>query len=140
MNLHSKININCTKKCNNEKRKEVTEGDTCKITTSEVDGLPIRCVGKWAYEKIFRLNQYFGIFANGMKNKWSGLNYIEICSGTGRCILRETGEEIDGTSLSILQHPSYSWIKKSLFIDIQESVVKVLNTIMFFSTRSFIVN
>ena len=63
-----------------------------------------------------------------MKNKWNGLNYIEICSGSGRCILRETGEEIDGTSLSILQHPSYSWIKKSLFIDIQESVVEVLNT------------
>jgi hypothetical protein len=39
---------------------------------SELDQLPVRCVGKWAYEKIYRLVQYFGIFANGMKNKWEG--------------------------------------------------------------------
>lgn len=126
--LREITNNKCIKNCSPEKRKEITNNDICKIAKSEIDGLPIRCVGKWAYEKIFRLNQYFGIFANAMKNKWSGLNYIEICSGTGRCVLRETGEEIDGTSLSILQHPSYSWIKKSLFIDIQESVVEVLNT------------
>ncbi len=42
-----------------------------------------------------RLAQYFGVFAGGMWKRWAGLNYIEICSGPGRCVSRETGEEVD---------------------------------------------
>ncbi len=126
-NLREKINHKCIKECNTEKRKETTNNDICKITKSELDELPVRCVGNWAYQKIYRLNQYFGIFSNGMKNKWRGLNYIELCSGPGRCILRRTGEEIDGTSLSILRHPSFNFIKKAIFIDNDETIIKILN-------------
>jgi hypothetical protein len=44
-------------------------------------------------QKIFHLIQYFGIFTIGMKSKWQGnINYIEICSGPGRCVNRENGE------------------------------------------------
>ena len=126
-NLREIINHKCIKKCNTEKRKETTNHDICKVTKSEFDKLPVRCVGNWAYQKIYRLNQYFGIFSNGMKNKWSGLNYIELCSGPGRCILRNTGEEIDGTSLSILRHPSFNFIKKAIFIDNDKIIIKILN-------------
>ncbi len=126
-NLRERINYKCIKNCNPEKRKETTNNDICKVTKSELDKLPVRCVGNWAYQKIYRLNQYFGIFSNGMKNKWNGLNYIELCSGPGRCILRKTGEEIDGTSLSILRHPSFNFIKKAIFIDNDETIIKILN-------------
>ncbi len=126
-NLREITNHKCIKECNTEKRKETTNNDICKVTKSEFDKLPVRCVGNWAYQKIYRLNQYFGIFSNGMKNKWLGLNYIELCSGPGRCILRKTGEEIDGTSLSILRHPSFNFIKKAIFIDNDETIIKILN-------------
>jgi hypothetical protein len=76
----------------------------------------VRCVGDWAEQKIFYLVQYFGIFATGMKAKWSGkINYIEICSGTGRCINRHTGMEFDGTSLAIMNHKAFKNIRKALF-------------------------
>ncbi|NQT65936.1 MAG: three-Cys-motif partner protein TcmP [FCB group bacterium] len=126
-NLREITNKKCITNCNPEKRKDTTNNDICKITKSELDELPVRCVGDWAYQKIYRLNQYFGIFSNGMKNRWNGLNYIELCSGLGRCVLRKTGEEIDGTSLSILRHPSFSFIKKAFFIDNDKTIIKTLN-------------
>jgi three-Cys-motif partner protein len=128
MDLRSKINKKCKTHCSPDERKKITNNDTCKLVRSNFDDLSIRCVGDWAHDKIFRLLQYFGIFANGMKNKWNGLNYLEICSGPGRCIIRKTGEEIDGTSLSILRHPSYSFIEQAFFVDINQDTVDVLNT------------
>ena len=65
-------NAGCQTKCNKGARKEITDNDLCTDVQSVIDGLPIRCVGDWAVEKIFMLVQYFGIFSNGMKNKWAG--------------------------------------------------------------------
>ncbi len=126
-NLRETINHKCIQECNTEKRKVTTNDGICEVTKSELDELPVRCVGDWAYQKIYRLNRYFGIFSNSMKNKWLGLNYIELCSGPGRCIVRDTGEEIDGTSLSVLRHPSFSFIKKAIFIDNDETIIEILN-------------
>jgi three-Cys-motif partner protein len=84
-------------------------------------------VGEWAYEKIFHLHQYFGIFSKAMAGKWDGLNYVEICSGPGRCIFKETGEEVDGTALAILNHPGFHLLNTALFIDHNKDTVDVLN-------------
>ena len=112
-------NARCQTKCNKGARKEITDNDLCTDVQSVIDGLPIRCVGDWAVEKIFMLVQYFGIFSNGMKNKWAGkLNYIEICSGPGRCINRTSGDEFNGTSMAILEHPAFQNVYKALFFDI----------------------
>jgi len=121
-------NKDCQKGCNKLDRQEITENDLCTGTNSTMDDLPIRCVGKWATKKIYHLVQYFGIFSNGMKNKWNGeLNYIEICSGPGRCVARENGMEFDGTSLSILKHDAFKNIKRAMFFDFNEVVVNTLN-------------
>ena len=108
-------------------RKKVSENDLCKIVSSVVDSLSVRCVGEWAEQKIYLLYQYFGIFAQGMKNKWDEINYIEICSGPGRCINRNGGIEIDGTALSIMKHPAFQYIHKALFFDHTPQIVDVLN-------------
>jgi len=108
-------------------RKDFLENGLCKQTKSVLDQLPVRCVGGWAYDKIYRLVQYFGIFASGMKNQWQGLNYIEICSGPGRCIIRDQRLEIDGTALSIITHPVFPQLKKALFVDASVYVVDALN-------------
>lgn len=126
--LKEVANSNCHKKCNKDKRRTTTTDDLCNQTVSEVDGLPVRCVGEWAMEKIYHLTQYFGIFSSGMKNKWDGkINYIEICSGPGRCINRSNGIEFNGTSLCVLEHSSLKHLNKALFFDYNEKVVDSLN-------------
>ncbi len=89
----------CLKGCNKVKRKEIAENDLCKKVDSVLDGLPVRCIGEHAVQKIHFLTQYFGIFATAMHKKWPDkISYIEICSGPGRCINRKNGEEFNGTA------------------------------------------
>ena len=126
--LKEVVNSNCHKDCNRDERRITTTGDLCNQTVSEIDGLPVRCVGEWAMEKIYHLTQYFGIFSSGMKNQWGGeLNYIEICSGPGRCINRSEGIEFNGTSLCVIEHPSIIHLNKALFFDNNLKVVESLN-------------
>ena len=94
---------------------------------SVLDDLPIRPVGEWAYEKIYRLVQYFGIFAGGMKKRWPSLNYVEIGCGPGRCVLRENCLEIDGTALAIIRNPNFFSLQKAIFIDASPRVAEILN-------------
>jgi three-Cys-motif partner protein len=91
------------------------------------DGLPLRCVGEWANEKIHYLTRYFRIFATGMKNKWDGqLRYLEVCSGPGRCSTRD-GWEQDGTALAILNNEAVRHIGEAVFIDHNRTAVNALN-------------
>jgi three-Cys-motif partner protein len=110
-----------------QQRNAVDADGLCTHTQSALDNLPVRCVGEWAYDKIYRLVQYFGTFAGGMSKKWLGLNYVEICSGPGRCITREDRKEIDGTAMAIIRHKHFPKLKKGLFIDASPRVVDILN-------------
>ena len=102
--------------------------DLCKTAKSESDSLPVRCIGDWGYEKIYRLVQYFGIFSKGMHKKWPTLNYIEICSGPGRCVMRNNGQEVNGTALCILKHESFrDYLTQALFIDYNKEAIDILS-------------
>ena len=121
-------NPTCLKGCNKEKRKEIAEDDLCKKVDSVLDRLPVRCVREHAVRKIHFLIQYFGIFATGMYKKWPDkINYIEICSGPGRCINRTNGEEFNGTALAILEHRAFQYVKKALFFDADKKVIQALS-------------
>ena len=115
------------RKCNNGGvRDQFCKDGICDIP-SAFDNLPIRCVGNWANDKIFYLTQYFGIFSTGMHKRWpDGLYYIEICSGPGRCSMRN-GQEQDGTALAIVNHPSFKYLKRAVFIDYNDIAVETLN-------------
>lgn len=68
------------------------------------DGLAVRGSGIWAKEKLYYLEHYLDIFSVGMKNKWRGkLYYIDLFAGPGRCLIRETNEEFDGSPLIALK-------------------------------------
>lgn len=112
---------------NCQQRGAVDDDGLCPHTVSALDNLPIRCVGEWAYDKIYRLDQYFGTFAGGMSKKWIGLNYVEICSGPGRCITREDRKEIDGTAMAIIRNKHFPKLKRGIFIDASPRVVDILN-------------
>lgn len=126
LELHEAPNPGCIK-CHRALRNDMTDSGLCEGVSSTEDQFPLRCVGDWAYDKIYRLVQYFGIFTAGMKNVWRGLNYIEVCSGPGRCIRKSDGIEMDGTSLAIVRHPIFKHINRALFVDINPQVVDVLN-------------
>jgi spore photoproduct lyase len=79
-------------------KKNAPEG-ICSVQKGE-DGLPVRCVGLWAKDKYFYLGRYLDIFTTSMKNIWRGeLYYIDLFAGSGKCRVRETGKEIDGSAL-----------------------------------------
>jgi three-Cys-motif partner protein len=116
----------CSKRCNKDQRQSIAENDSCSLVRSINDNLQIRCVGEWAEQKIYLLYQYFGIFSAGMKNKWN-LNYIEICSGPGKCINRQNGNEFDGTALSIINHENFKLVNKAYFFDYDQKTIDTLN-------------
>lgn len=131
--LRSSINVrqcqmkSCLQCINKNERNANSEEGICNLTASSFDGLPLRCVGEWANDKIYYLVQYFGIFANGMKNKWDGnLRYIELCSGPGRCSTRN-GFEQDGTALAIVNHPAFEYLADAIFIDYNQAAIDILN-------------
>jgi three-Cys-motif partner protein len=107
------------------REKNTRENGCCTQVVSSLDGLPVRCVGDWALDKIYYLVQYLGIFAGGMKNK-KDTYYVELCSGPGRCSTRNQHEH-DGTALAVLNHSKFKHIKGAIFIDNDTSVVEVLN-------------
>lgn len=67
------------------------------------DGLIVRDSGPWAKDKLHYLGRYLKILSVGMKNRWAGrLYYVDLFAGPGRCRIRETQKEIDGSPLVAL--------------------------------------
>jgi three-Cys-motif partner protein len=66
------------------------------------DGLPVDDVGAWAKDKHDRLRKYVDI-SGATRRKFvegtGGATYIDLYCGTGRAVVRETGETIDGSPL-----------------------------------------
>ena len=68
------------------------------------DGLVVRDSGIWVKEKLYYLEHYLDIFSVGMKTKWAGkLYYVDLFAGPGKCRIRVTKEEIDGSPLIALK-------------------------------------
>ena len=66
------------------------------------DGLPLDEVGAWAKEKHERLRKYVDI-TRATRRRWiqkSGCaTYVDLFCGTGRAVIRGTGEKIGGSPL-----------------------------------------
>jgi three-Cys-motif partner protein len=77
----------------------MAEGDTVGS-----DDLTARDSGVWAKEKLYYLEHYLDIFSVGMKKKWAEkLYYVDLFAGPGKCRIRETKEEMDGSPLIALK-------------------------------------
>lgn len=127
LDLHEMPHPEC-RKCPRRLRKQNTGDGQCKVTVSVLDGGPVRCVGRWSRDKIHFLTQYFGIFGKGMKDIWEGnVHYVEVCSGPGRCIERDSATELDGTAVAIMEHPSFPYFKTATFLDRSPDIVQSLN-------------
>ncbi len=63
------------------------------------DGKPAIPLGFWALDKLHYLKNYCEIFSTGMKNLWEHRIYIDLFSGPGICITRDTRVEHYGSPL-----------------------------------------
>ena len=78
---------------------------------SSIDGLPVRDSGPWIQRKYFFLKKYMDIFTRAMKGKWQNrLSYIDLFAGPGRCLIRDTNSEVDGSPLIALSHEFSKYI------------------------------
>ena len=123
MSLFNEMNNSGCTKCH--KIYMDSNNGLCKITNSVDDLFPVRCVGEWGKDKISFLSRYIDIVGKSMYDKWR-LNYIEVCSGPGRCIDRDHSEEFDGSPLAVLKKEGAKNYSNFLFIDYDETVVDFL--------------
>lgn len=87
------------------------------------DGQIVRDSGAWAREKLYYLERYLEIFSVGMKAKWAGrLYYVDLFAGPGKCQIRDTREEIDGSPLIALKFN----FAKYFFIEADERCYQAL--------------
>ncbi len=66
------------------------------------DSFPLDEVGAWAKEKHERLRRYIDIARSARRKFVEGpgrASYVDLFCGSGRSIIRETGERIDGSPL-----------------------------------------
>lgn len=93
-------------------------------TSVTSDGLPARGSGAWVLDKKDYVERYLGIFTKGVSNKWGGkLAYVDLFSGPGKNLIRDTGEEVDGSPLLALKCDFARYV----FVDVPE-VLATLRT------------
>lgn len=92
---------------------------------STIDGLKTRCVGGWGKDKVYFVASYVDIVGKALHRKFD-INYIEICSGPGRCIDYDTGEEFNGTPLAVLSAPGTRSLSNLFFFDINPKAIEIL--------------
>lgn len=73
-------------------------------SVAKSDSLPARPSGPWIETKHKLLTYYANLFATGMKNKWSSRVYLELFSGPGKCLIRDSGKEDLGSPLKVIEH------------------------------------
>ena len=72
--------------------------------TDPGDGLPARVVRQWTRRKHYYLARYADIFSVGMKNRFPRRAYLDLFSGPGRCLERETQAYYDGSPMIAFRH------------------------------------
>lgn len=121
-------NLNCQRCKSKADRTVNSDNGLCETTRSVLDSTSLRCVGEWGKNKVLFLHHYVEIVGNAMKNKkWNGIVYLEICSGPGRCLDRNGGNEFDGSPLAVLRSNGIEHFSKIIFVDYDEKVIETLN-------------
>jgi three-Cys-motif partner protein len=67
-----------------------------------LDGFPARVSGGWAQDKLDSLSGYYGIFNSAMRLKFPTRCCLDLMAGGGRCVLKRSDVEFDGSPLLAL--------------------------------------
>lgn len=90
------------------------------------DGLPGRVVGDWSLEKHFYLKRSIHMFTKAMRDKPLKLVYVDLFAGPGKCIVRGSRQEIDGSPLIALKS-TYKF-SKYVFVESEPKALDALKT------------
>jgi len=81
------------------------------------DGLPGRATGPWVFDKKHYFERYLDIFSRGVRRKWAGkLSYVDLFSGPGRSVIRNTNEEVQGSPFLSLNYDFARYV----FVDVPD--------------------
>ncbi len=94
------------------------------ITVS--DGLPALVVSEHVKEKEFAIDRIIAIFNNGMQRKWSRRYYIDLFAGPGKCFIKGSREEVEGSP--VLAAKSKVKFTDYFFVDIDSDCLEALKT------------
>jgi len=97
-----------------------------KDAVSSADQLPIRESGPWIDTKHGLLAYYAEMFASSMKFKWKSRVYLELFSGPGRCVVRNTGKEELGSPLKVIGHEFTRFIFTEMSVPAAEALAQRL--------------
>ena len=99
--------------------------------TTASDGLLGLSVAEHAKDKEYTLNNIAGIFTQAMKKRWPGkLYYVDPFSGPGKCVIRNSNQETEGSSIIAARVPfTYYYFadQDQRCIDALEERVKRMN-------------
>lgn len=82
----------------------------------------MRDSGPWIETKHRLLAYYADIFATSMKSKWQSRVYLELFSGPGRCVIRDSGIEQPGSPLKVLGHEFTKFIFTEMSVPAAEAL------------------
>jgi len=101
------------------------QGDNCDVPGE--DGLPVQCVGAWSKDKHAYLDKYLGAScaARRMYFKRGNAVFIDLFSGPGKCIIRDTEDEVDGGCLKAVNRKDCPF-NEYHFVDIREQNIESL--------------
>ena len=81
------------------------------------DGLPARLTGPWVLHKKHYFERYLDIFTRGVRGKWQGkLSYVDLFAGPGRSIIRDSGQELEGSPFLSLRYA----FSRYVFVDVPD--------------------
>lgn len=90
------------------------------------DGLYLPEIRAHSLEKIRRHNYYADIFSRAMAGKFRHLPYIGLYSGAGRARLKESGEIVETSALTVLRQPVP--FTRYIFVDSNPRCIDALRT------------
>lgn len=91
------------------------------------DNLPMRESGEWVAEKLHYLQRYIQVFSASMHNKpWRNIRYIDLFSGPGKCLVKDTNSVYLGSPLLALttEHLFTNYV----FVDLHQANIDALST------------
>ena len=72
------------------------------IYRAAADGMPARVSGGWAQAKLEALANYLTIFNRAAHLKWPQRTFVDLMAGGGKCVLKRSALEFDGSPLVAL--------------------------------------
>ena len=63
------------------------------------DGLAALEVAGHVREREFAIERMIDIFTTGMHKKWEQRYYVDLFAGPGRCVIKDSGEDVDGSPI-----------------------------------------